>query len=209
VFSSRWLLRNLTSEEVVEFQEEASSFTPPPASVPPFLLNLLISPYLQGPTFVESLLTRGGLQSVDRAFQDPPDSTEQVLHPDRYPRDEPQEVDVADLGEGLGGEWTDLDVYQVGELWLRLLLELKLGQPAAREAAAGWDGGEYRAWARGDRVAVLLDTVWDRPNEAAEFARAMRNWVGDAPADVRQQGDTVTVMFGSDGAALQALRAAA
>jgi hypothetical protein len=206
VFSSRWLLRNLTPEELVEFQEEATSFPPPPASVPPFLLSILISPYVQGQAFVESLLTRGGLQGVNRAFSDPPDSTEQVLHPDRYPRDEPQEVDVAELDLGAG--WANLDVYEVGELWLRLLLELRLDSTAAREAATGWDGGEYRAWAHGDRVAVLLRTVWDESQEAGEFAGAMRNWLGDAPADVRQQGTTVQVLFGSDVAALQAVRTA-
>jgi hypothetical protein len=208
VFSGRWLQRNLGLEELVQFQEEASSFPPPPASVPPFLLSLQISPYIQGPTFVESLLTRGGLGAVDRAFRDPPDSTEQVLHPDLYPKDEPQEVDVTDLSEDLGDGWTDLDVYQVGELWLRLLLELRLDPSSAREAAAGWDGGEYRAWARGNRVAVLLDTVWDGENEAGEFARSMRNWLGDATAQVTQQGTTVTVLFASDAGALRALQEA-
>jgi hypothetical protein len=209
VFSSRWLLRNLGPEELVEFQKEASSYPPPPASVPPFLQSLLISPYLQGQAFVESLLTRGGLGAVDRAFRDPPDSTEQVLHPDRYPEDEPQEVDVADLSEDLGDGWTDLDVYQVGELWLRLLLELRLDQSSAKEAATGWDGGEYRAWAQGERVAVLLETVWDDENQAGEFARGLRSWLGDATAQVTQRGTTVTVLFGSDAAALQALQRAA
>jgi hypothetical protein len=208
VFSGRWLQRNLGPEELVQFQEEASSFSPPPASVPPFLLSLQISPYIQGPAFVESLLTRGGLGAVNRAFRDPPDSTEQVLHPDRYPEDEPQEVDVADLSEDLGDGWDDLDVYQVGELWLRLLLEIRLDRSSAQEAAAGWDGGEYRAWARGDRVALLLDTVWDGENEAGEFARGMQNWLGGAPAEVTQRGTTVTVLFGSDATALRALQEA-
>jgi hypothetical protein len=209
VFSIRWLVANLSPEEQVEFQQEASSFEPPPASVPPFLFSLLISPYVHGQTFVESLLTRGGLPAVDRAFRDPPDSTEQVLHPDRYPTDEPQEVDVADLAVRLGEDWAPIDVYQVGEAWLRLLLELRLDPSAASRAAAGWDGGEYRAWAAGDQVAVLLQTVWDKPAEAGEFAGAMRSWLGDGPAQVRQQGTRVDVLIGSDASALQALRAAA
>jgi hypothetical protein len=209
VFSIRYLVANLSPEEQVEFQREASSFEPPPPSVPPFLLSLLISPYVHGQTFVESLLTRGGLPAVDRAFRDPPDSTEQVLHPDRYPKDEPQEVDVEDLAIRLGEGWAPIDVYQVGEAWLRLLLELKLDPAAAGQAAAGWDGGEYRAWANGDQIAVLLQTVWDGADEAGAFAEAMSDWLGEGPARVRQRGTRVDVLFGSDQPALQALQAAA
>ena len=49
----------------------------------------------------------------------------------------------------------------------------------ADRAAAGWDGGIYRAWTDGTQTAVVLRTVWDTPQDAQEFADAMSGWIGD------------------------------
>ena len=111
---------------------------------------------------------------VDRALITFPVSTEQILHPERWPHDTPQPVDVPDLGPALGAGWRDLDVMTVGEAWLRLMLELRLDAGEAEPAAAGWDGGLYRAWTDGSRTAVVLRTVWDTPEDAQQFADAMR-----------------------------------
>ena len=62
------------------------------------------------------------------------------------------------------------------------------------------------------RSAVVLSTVWDTPNDAAEFADAMNAWIlqGDASAIVLDpNGTRVTALFASDDATLETLRAAA
>ena len=69
-----------------------------------------------------------------------PVSTEQVLHPDRFPSDRPTAVDVLDLSDELGPGWGDLDVMEVGEAWLSTMLGLRLSSSVAEGAAAGWDG---------------------------------------------------------------------
>jgi hypothetical protein len=120
---------------------------------------------------VTALSNDGGVDAVDDAFRDMPVSTEQILHPERYPNDAPTPVDVEDLAPALGTAWEDLDVQEVGEGWLLLALELRLDDAAAQEAAAGWDGGVYRAWTDGRDVAAVLSTV-DSPGDAA------------APADI-------------------------
>ena len=208
VNSFNWAEANLSAEEITRFQQEAADFPRPAASIPPFVVNLFQSPYPNGQAFVRSLLATGGEPAVNRAFENPPVSTEQILHPDRYPKDRPTPVSVPDLAEKLGGPWHDLDIYQVGELWLRLLLELRLPQADADAAAAGWDGGQYRAWTLDDQTAVLLQTVWDSGHEADQFAAAMRRWIHDAPAEVVQRGDFVEVLFGSDRQALRDLDSA-
>src|SRR5439155_12475487 len=128
------------------------------AGVPPLVQTLALWPYLDGLNFITALVARGGPSVVNQALQRFPVSTEQVMHPDRYPSDTPVPVDVPDFGPSLGPGWRDLDVMQVGEEWLKAMLELRLGKSDAANAAAGWDGGLYRAWTDGPHVAVVLST---------------------------------------------------
>jgi hypothetical protein len=149
---------------------------------------------------------------VDEAFRDLPASTEQIIHPERYPNDAPTPVDVPDLSAALGEEWEDLDVMGIGEAWLQVALGLRLDGSDAGSATAGWDGGTYRAWYDGSATAVVLSTAWDSPNDAREFAAAMADWIdqGDEHATVLESDGTgVTTLFATDEATLETLHAAA
>jgi hypothetical protein len=101
----------------------------------------------------------------------------------------------------------------VGELWLKILLHLRLDDVVAAPAAAGWNGGIYRAWTDGDDVAVIMSTSWDTPEDAREFSEALERWVsrGTPPGLVLDaDGTTVHAGFGSReplmGAVLSILR---
>jgi hypothetical protein len=202
-------MRELSPSEQQDLSREAGSFSPPPATVPPFLRTLLALPYSSGRLFVESLISGGGQAAVNAAFRDPPVSTEQILHPSKYPGDRPQDIAVPQIREKLGGPWADLDVMDIGESWLSTLLALRLPTDEAATAAAGWDGGQYRAWSRGDQTAVLLQTVWDRESDAVEFADAMRRFAGsDQSLTVHRKSDRVDVLFGSNAGALRDLERA-
>ncbi len=205
----RWAQGNLTAAQIQELNREVSAFPPPPSSTPPFVQRMLQFPYTSGRAFVQALVVRGGLGAVNEAFRNPPDSTEQILHPDRYPADQPRNVNVPNIREKLGGPWKDLDVEEVGEAWLEGLLELRLPADRANQAGLGWDGGQYRAWALGDRTAVLMQTVWDTSNDAKQFADAMETFARGDFVAVERRGAEVDVLFGSDQVALEDLRRAA
>jgi hypothetical protein len=99
----------------------------------------------------------------------------------------------------------------IGEAWLQTALGLRLDGSQAGTAAAGWDGGTYRAWSDGTDTAVELSTVWDTSRDAQEFAASMTEWIDqeDGSAVVLEpDGRTVTVLFANDAATLQALEAA-
>lgn len=199
----------LTTEEQLQLINQP---VPSTAGIPPFVLKLETWPYTAGFTFVLSLVREGGTQAVDHALTHLPVSTEQIIHPELYPADVPQAVDIPDLAPKLGPGWSDLDVEEVGEEWLSLLLELRIGGTSAAAAAAGWDGGIYRAWSDGDHVAVMMATVWDTPGDASEFAQAMQQWIdagADQPAFVPSvRGQRVEVLFASDASTLGSLRQA-
>ena len=140
---------------------------------------------------------------MDEALTTFPVSTEQILHPERWPNDVPQPVDVPDLGPALGAGWRDLDVMTVGEAWLQLMLALRLDAGDAERAAAGWDGGIYRAWtdgaAHGGRAARPCGT---RPRTRSSSPTRCRAWTGDATFVSLDGTRGSTSGFASDAATL-------
>ena len=148
-----------------------------PDGVPPFMIDLQLWPYTAGQAFITELEARGGVDEVDEALRTFPTTTEQILHPERYPDDVPSRLDVPDLSDALGDGWGDLDVMQVGEAWLAAMLGLRLDSATAEAAAAGWDGGLYRAFTDGDDAAVVLATAWDSRADADAFEQAVREWL--------------------------------
>ena len=140
------------------------------ASAPPALQRLFLFPYVEGSAFVLAGLRRGGWAEVDRLYGDPPASTEQILHPERYweSRDPPREPDAHDVAEDpwLSGSW--------GELGVQLVLAAALGDTAlAREAAGGWDGDRYSLYRRnGGPQGYAWTVLWDTPAAAERFALA-------------------------------------
>lgn len=208
-FSIDWARRFLTLEEQLGLAGEQA---PSLAGIPPFIVRTQAWPYAAGLSFISALATEGGPEAVNGAIRDFPVSTEQIINPERYPNDVPQPVDVPDLGPKLGEGWTDLDVQEVGEEWLSILLGLRLDGDVAESAAAGWDGGLYRAWSDGDHVAVVLSTVWDTSRDASEFAGAMQEWLdagaGQQATVLPPSGNRVGVLFASDAGTFSVLRTA-
>jgi hypothetical protein len=175
---------------------------------PAFVTALQLWPYEEGLRFVSDLEARGGTALVDRALRQLPVSTEQILHPGRWPADRPTPVDVADLAPALGPGWRDLDVMVVGEAWLQELLDLRLDPSSAERAAAGWDGGLYRAWTDGEDVGVVLRTVWDSEEDAQTFSTQLEAWtdVADATFVFGPRGPVVDAVFATSGTVLETLR---
>ncbi len=210
-FMTQFALRFLTPQEQLSLLTQN---VPSTAGIPPMVVQLGEWPYKAGFAFITYLNAHGGLKAIDDALQNFPVSTEQIIHPDRYPNDVPQPLDIPDLGPKLGSGWSDLDVMDVGEEWLSILLDLRLDSSQATGAAAGWDGAIYRAWSDGNgHIAVLLSTVWDTTKDASQFATAMSSWIdsrsGQAATVLPASDARVTVLFASDAGTLAALRAAA
>lgn len=169
----------LTRGEQTELQREASAQTSDELDAAPAVLRRsLIFPYEAGRDFALFLLERGGTAALDAAYRDPPQSTEQIMHPQRYVnRDNPQEVTVPDVRSALGSEWTVIDRGGVGELDVDIIADQFLPQSDAEAAAEGWDGGKYVALESSAGTLVAMTTVWDDVDEAREFAELMTRWM--------------------------------
>ena len=175
---SSWMTTNLDSKELGELF--AAALDPESLAAlqraPRYLRDTAIFPYQDGLGFVTRLLANGGYAAVDAAFADPPDSTEQVLHPDKYlQRERPIDVKLAEpLFDALPAGWSKVGADTLGELLLRIWLnEGGIGTAASSTATAGW-GGDRLALLRGPggAVSVFLLTGWDSAADAQEFAAA-------------------------------------
>ncbi|MEA3377086.1 MAG: hypothetical protein U9R72_12920 [Chloroflexota bacterium] len=130
----------------------------------------------EGRMFVETLFERGGWDGVNRAYGDPPRSTEQVLHPSRYleERDEPRHVVVPDVGSVLGEGWEKGLEETLGEFVIGLYLDQVLPKETSWQAAEGWDGDTLVVWEReGGRRVLIWRTVWDSSADAVAFAHSL------------------------------------
>lgn len=147
------------------------------STAPAYLQYNMLFPYLHGLVFVQRLRQAGAWPQVDTALKDPPRSTEQILHPDKYlvERDNPVSIKLPLLQEKLGPQWVFLDENVMGEFNTKVLLSLFLeGDPA--ELASGWDGDLYQVYEErpSGRVALVWFTTWDTSQDAREFFEGYR-----------------------------------
>lgn len=154
-------------------------------NAPTILREVLLFPYLSGAEFVRQFKAR---QGKAWPFDSLPQSTEQVMHPEKFfeERDVPTTVTLPPLRGGGGGRI----VYEndLGEFETRILVyEHTRDQNLAVRAAAGWDGDRYALLAfPGGGEGIVWATVWDSTVDAAEFLDALeqafpRRYSGLAP----------------------------
>lgn len=145
---------------------------------PAIIRRSLIFPYLSGMKFVIGLRSGSSWKQFDRIYDNPPVSTEQILHPDRYVEgDEPVVLnyDPSPVLESYEPIYNTV----FGEFQMRLFLQ-QHAKPATErsgdrsidpvEAAAGWDGDRLYAF-QNDAGRVLLThlSVWDTTRDAVEY----------------------------------------
>ncbi len=73
------------------------------ANIGPYLIKY--QPYSDGPAFVRHMRKQSGWEGVNDVYSNPPASTEQIIHPNKYPNDEPATVSVQDSASN---GWTRL-----------------------------------------------------------------------------------------------------
>ncbi len=148
---------------------------------PPVIRDHLVMPYLVGRDFAQAIEARAGPEGMRDAWRRPPDSTEQVLHPDKFFVREPPRV-VVPRRAPAGGRLLSQGV--LGELLLRSLLE----ETGEAPGAAGWGGDAWRLWAVADGTALVWGSEWDTRSDAAEFEDALRRRFARRQGSAAQQG---------------------
>lgn len=169
---------------------------------PEILQRDLTFPYAEGTAFVRALYAEGGWRLVDDAYTNPPASTEQILHPERYLKEEePQPVTLEPTLDVLGAGWRLVDEGTLGEFYLLAYLEQQVDPTVAAEAADGWGGDRYAVFQHEDsgQLVMVLRMAWDAPGDAAEFAEAYRTYgAGRAGRDPTTAREDLTCWTAQD-----------
>lgn len=198
-----WMSQHLTPAELGEV---AAAGADPEmlailARTPAILLETALFPYQAGAAFVSGLIAQGGYDAVNAAFERLPQSTEQVLHPEKYAAGEAP-VDVAlpdDLASRFGSGWS-LDAQDTfGELQLRVWLrEGGVKGDRARLAVEGWGGDRVGLVSGPDGDVIVLATTWDSEDDAVEFRTAADDAALDLGLDVMsmRSGRNVAILIG-------------
>jgi hypothetical protein len=138
---------------------------------PLVLRESLIFPYLSGAGFMRWWAANRGTPLP--AVGELPVSTEQVLHPSRYPRDVPVEVRFADSASAVQFEDT------LGELELQILMaSFRAAEQASLDQPLAWGGDRYRVYETADGPALVWYTVWDGAPQADRFRAVAQSGLG-------------------------------
>jgi len=184
-----WFVNNATPDDKAELMKMMANETESPVfdSAPEFISLGLTFPYEYGYLFVDYLHSKGGWGTVDRAYQNPPLSTEQIIHPDRYPDDKPIPVSLPKFEDILGSGWEEIDRGVMGEWYTYLILAKGLDENArldddqAKLAVEGWGGDAYLVYYNEEtgETVMVFRTTWDTSADADEFADSFRDYADD------------------------------
>jgi hypothetical protein len=161
-------------EDLFTEQVLGSVNTGPTAKTPHVMKTSLVAPYVDGLVFINTLRRKGGWTLVNRAWDDPPKTTEQILHVDKWEAKEPA-LDVAPpSAAALGAGWTKADEDTYGEQGMRLMFEEWMPIGEARTAATGWGGDRGVLLQSGAKAALAVRVRYDDAPGAARDAFAER-----------------------------------
>jgi hypothetical protein len=127
-----------------------------------------------GPQFLAVLYQHGGLAEVNRVLDDPPQTTGELMHPDRTLKGErPVKLVVARTlaGKGMGG------FLPLGELRMRSLLDHCGSRAQAHQISSAWDGDALTLAhaSRDELFGFRWVTLWRSQAAARAFEETARH----------------------------------
>lgn len=152
----------------------------------------IYQPYADGSGFVHQLRQRGGWKAVNQAYENRPVSTEQTIHPEKYPDERPVDVRVSDRSNR---DWSRFNVRggseRMGELGVYTMLwasntidqdryysdsEPYSSRNYTAVASEGWAGDRLVPYKNdaSDEFGYVWKLRWDTERDATEFVRSYR-----------------------------------
>lgn len=149
-------------------QAGAQAFT----SAPEFMKESMVFPYFGGFKLSAQILDLRDTEGLDMLYSDPPQSTEQVLHPEKYfdKRDFPVQIDLPEF-EGLSA-YKEIYRNTLGEFGTRhVIMEFFNDKNVVSTVSEGWDGDQFATYNNPltGKSFIVWITCWDAAKDAREF----------------------------------------
>jgi hypothetical protein len=165
---SVWELPEVDPELLMGSAKSSPQFS----KAPRFIRDVLLFPYVGGLNFTKTALRDDGWSGLQKLFDAPPVSTQQILHPELYAKGvRPAEMPLPELGKMLTKEWKKLDENTLGEFGLREVLQELLGAERAAALAPSWRGDRYALFehAKTKQLLLVFRVRLETPEVAAKF----------------------------------------
>jgi len=184
-------------------------------SLPGTIDDLNRFPYRYGLEFVKFLYEQGGWAVIDDAYLNPPYTSEQIMHPEKYFS---QEGTIFVTAPQVNGDWTLVETNRFGEYFVFVMLENWISEGDASEAAKGWGGDVSSYYELGDEFLFTWNIVWDTVDDAHEFDLAFQDMMYKTSAEkhncnywesngryisIHCNGDQTLIVSSSDEALIQ------
>jgi len=142
--------------------------------LPELLKQDLVFPYREGSQFAQWAFLAKGWSGVNALFADPPISSAQILHPEKYYIRRLAPLRITPFG--LKRQFKENAVLDetLGEYRIQTLLGSNQPRAEAKQTAAGWIGDDLSAYPDGDGLITAWITAWSSDKEARDFQRAFR-----------------------------------
>lgn len=123
----------------------------------------LMMPYIEGLKFTNNIYKRKKWKGVNHVLKAPPVSSEQILHPEKYLKNEvPVEVTIIFKPDGYQSYHSGV----VGEYMLNILLR---GDGPYVDHADGWGGDAFTLFQKEEKYFLLWESCWDSEKSVSYF----------------------------------------
>ena len=143
------------------------------AKAPLYIRDELLFPYLAGTGFTQQFLkAHTGWQDLHLIFQNPPVSTQQILHPDLYLQGvKPETVTLPEWKGLVPADWKLLEENTLGEFGVNEVLKQLLDENRAELLSPAWKGDRYAVFddAKSKSNPLVFRLALDNPDDAARF----------------------------------------
>ncbi|MDG1499921.1 MAG: hypothetical protein P8N31_11505 [Planctomycetota bacterium] len=212
---NQWLKLNIDQLSMEELSSYGAMGMDSMKDAPECMWKPTLMVYMRGAAFLvrSDNVMVGQAKAVDlddlhQAFSNPPRSTEQILHPEKY-WDEEQldEPMLVKLGTDHLDGWKTLYTDTLGEAQLALVTtppDKRSGLDASdamgmmllkytNRAAEGWGGDRYVLMRKDDTLVMHMVTVWDTQRDAEQFYESIASQADHLDASLGKLGGDMTM----------------
>src|ERR1700722_2771431 len=142
------------------------------SKAPAVIRDSLLFPYLAGAGFSQQFLkAHSGWADLKLLFQNPPVSSQQILHPEKYlAAQKPVDVTLPDWKGIVPDDWKVVDANVMGEFDLQEILKAFLGGDRATLLSPAWAGDRYAVFENAKKdTPLVFRLALDNEDDAARF----------------------------------------
>jgi hypothetical protein len=164
--------------------------SPELAKAPLVIRDELLFPYVAGAAFSQRMLKEwNGWPDVHKLFDNPPGSTQQIMHPDLYLQGVTrQPVTLPNIEKMVPAGWKKLDENLLGEFGVSEILKQFVGQQRADDLGPMWAGDRYAIFERqpGGQTLLVIRLRLQSEEAAARFFGGYSEVLEDKHAEREQ-----------------------